>query len=145
MSQTQITDEYVVHEKTKVFKPKVILLDLHGTIIPVRTEEEVIIPFIKENLLNYLTENWNDTNVTRCVDGLTRQSFEQHFIFEHEDAPIIGKENQGENISNIISSVNEFVNWQIEIKRPTTETYILQHLCSKKAFHDGKIKIKLVS
>ena len=84
-----MSDESEEAAKTRIFKPKVVLLGFNGTIAPMNWENQLIAPYITENLHKFLEDNWNNETVTAAFKKLKEESFQQHHVFQNTDCPVI--------------------------------------------------------
>lgn len=91
--------------KVKIFKPDAFIVDFHGTICPMKWEEEVVLPYVIENLNAYLIENWAVIDLMNLIDTLRQESFIQRFKFNRNDAPLI--EDDSEDLQSVRRSICE--------------------------------------
>lgn len=74
----------------RVNLPKLVLFAFHGTIAPQNWEDLAIFPYLRDNLKTYLADSWStNAQVSGLIELLTQQSFDEHFVFERNDAPVI--------------------------------------------------------
>jgi enolase-phosphatase E1 len=140
-SDDSLNSESERKKKVRVFKPKVIILDFHGTVSPINWEEECILPYVKQNLSNYLDQNWTNHKVVDLVNKLRNQSFEQHFVFENEESPVISAEDPAESDDKTVKRTTvEFINWLIDKKKDTTESLKLQKLVWLEGYHKRELR-----
>lgn len=136
--------------KIRIFQPKFILIDFHGTISERKWEDKIIFPYVKKVLNNFLIENINEQEIQNCIAGLKNESFEQRFTYKYDDAPIIDdittiNEQQNANDSDVEASaqianqMSEFLLWQLNMKKETRETQIIQRLVWQDGFKRRKI------
>lgn len=131
--------------KVRVPRPQVVLLDFHGTICERQWEDKVIFPYVKRALSSYLLNNWNNDSVQNCVAGLRNESFEQRFRHKYEDAPVISDAIDGHeiNINELMHQVGEFVLWQMNNKKETKDTQIVERLVWQDGFKRNQITTPL--
>src|SRR4051794_18599461 len=98
----------------RVRTPKAVLFVLHGTTAPMDWEDRVIFPYVKEHLLPYLEANWNiSKDILPLIDVMRRQSFDDHFVFETVEVPLIHDfNNTNSNWREALRTVNAYVMWQ---------------------------------
>lgn len=127
-------------ETTEVHKTKAILFSFHGVLSPTNWEEECILPYIKANLANYLQENWNKDNITEIVNNLRQESFDEHFVLENQDSPVISDEdpNDSEDVY-LKKTVNDFI-WLLDHKKDNNESLRLEKLVWIEGYDRGNIK-----
>lgn len=116
--------------KVRVLKPKVILLDFHGTISERRWEDKVIFPYVRSAVQNFLKDNWADDTVQKCLLSLRNESFEQRFRHKYDEAPVINDETTTEELDPALSAaqLGDFVLWQIANRKETRETHTIERL-----------------
>ncbi|KAI2803901.1 Enolase-phosphatase E1 [Blomia tropicalis] len=126
-------------------RPKLVLFGLHGTIAPTDWEEQCIFPYIRANLLKYLELNWNVNEEVRfLIDRLRQQSFDDHFVFETMEAPlIIGFNMTNSNWKDVLHTVHDYVLWQLNKLRSSKESICLVRLCWIQGFREQAIKIPI--
>lgn len=115
--------------KVRILKPQVVLLDFHGTICERRWEDKVIFPYVKRAVGSYLHDNWTNDSVQKCIPGLKNESFEQRFRHKYEDAPVINDcQADGQDVNELMSQAAEFLLWQMNNKKETKDTQIIERL-----------------
>ena len=113
-------------------------MDFHGTICPIKWEDEVILPFVIENLNGYLIENWSVIDLMSLIDTLRQESFIQRFNFARNDAPLI--EEDAGDLESVRRSICEFIVWQITNRKETKTCISLQRRVWHKGMTEGKLK-----
>ena len=132
------TQEQKTVTKVKIFRPDAFIVDFHGTICPMKWEDEVILPFVIENLNGYLIENWAVIDLMNLIDTLRQESFIQRFKFNRNDAPLI--EDDSEDLQSVRRSICEFIMWQITNRKETKTSISLQRLVWHKGMAENKLK-----
>lgn len=144
---SSLLPELFRHQTThvRVFRPQVILLDFHGTISERRWEDKVIFPYVKQSVIRFLQDNWTNDSVQRCLPGLRNESFEQRFRHKYDDAPIIEDQSVGEDLDpgQLAQQMGEFLQWQMNTKRETKETQIIERLVWQDGFKRKQIATPL--
>lgn len=129
--------------KVRVPQPKVVLLDFHGTISERRWEDKVIYPYVKQAVDGYLQSNWDNDTIQRCLPGLRNESFEQRFRNKFDDAPVIDEPVDGEEDrvgpKQLASQMSDFLIWQMNSKKETRETQIIERLVWQDGLRRKKI------
>ena len=142
MSVTQEIVKIESNKKSvKVFKPKAIVLGFHGTIAPIDWEDNIIVPYIRQHLKEYLTNNWNNNNVHQLISELKHESFDQHFVYENNECPVIADDE--EDLSEQISSVNDFLIWQMNNRKETQDSQTLFKLVWTDGLNNERIHLRL--
>lgn len=122
-------------------KPSVVLFGFHGTIAPVDWEDRCIEGYVRENLLEFLLANWNQNEVYQLICGLKDQSFDEHFVYETANAPlIIGFNKTFSNKDSVVESVYRFVAWQMSRSRLSKESLCLVRKCWTEGFEKKAIQ-----
>ena len=127
--------------KVKVFKPKAIVLGFHGTIAPSDWEEKCLMPYIRDNLLRYLRQNWNNETISRLIPKLRHESFEQHYVFENNGCPVVTDDDTNEEEQ--IQSLNDFLIWQMNCGKDLIESKIVYKMAWMEGLDNRQIQIKL--
>lgn len=150
---SSLLPELFRHKNTKVrlFQPQIILLDFHGTISERRWEDKVIFPYVKRSIGQYMRENFATDAVQKCIPGLKNESFEQRFRNKYEDAPVIedqtevmwDREDDRQLQQQMADQVGEFLLWQMQTKRETRETQLIERLVWQDGFRRKQISTPL--
>lgn len=131
--------------KVRVLQPQAILLDFHGTISERHWEDKVIFPYVKRAMNSFLRENRTSEPVQRCLAGLKNESFEQRFRHKYEDAPIINDQVESEEMdpNETADQMSDFLLWQINNKKETKDTQIVERLVWEDGFRRKQISTPL--
>jgi enolase-phosphatase E1 len=145
--QSPLLPDVFRHKTTKVRvpQPKVILMDFHGTISSRRWEDEVIFPYVKQAIDGYLKANWNDNTIQRCLPGLRNESFEQRFRNRFDDAPVIDESvtDEEDGPARLATQMSDFLVWQMNSKKETRETQIIERLVWRDGLRQKKISVPI--
>nr|XP_027203905.1 uncharacterized protein LOC113797685 [Dermatophagoides pteronyssinus] len=134
-------------ESIRFFKPKVILFNIIGTILPINWQDECLKPFINNNIRRFIEENWLDSEFV--YDMITIQfqheSFEQYFDNNQKDCPLIlNFDRDHSNWMDVIDSCEKFIHWQINNHITMSDSTLeLLRLCWMDGYRKGLIKTKL--
>lgn len=136
-------EEYSLSNQiVRVFKPKVILFTFLGTLVPLNWENVCLENYVRNNLLEFLKENWSTDIVSSLIEKLRSQSLDQHFIFENTNIPLILS--YGIYYSNwqiVLYSVKKYVLWHIDnVKVLPENVFMLIKLCWIDGFQRKKIQ-----
>ena len=123
--------------------PKLVLLAFHGTIAPQNWEDTAILPYVRDNLQTYLANNWfTNEHIANLVELLTQQSFDDHFVFERDDAPVIPNLNPtGNNQNRVIEAVCRYALWQLGLDLTSPDVLKLVRFCWHDGFQKKLIKV----
>ncbi|XP_054167628.1 enolase-phosphatase E1-like [Oppia nitens] len=58
----------------KLQKPKVIIMDVIGTAVKLGFIEKILIPYVKSDIKEYLTEKWTDKNLKKNIERMRKES-----------------------------------------------------------------------
>lgn len=136
-------EEYSLSNQiVRVFKPKVILFTFLGTLVPLNWEDICLENYVRNNLLEFLKENWSTSTVSNLIEKLRYQSFDQHFVFENTNIPLIlSYDIDYSNWMIVLHSVQQFVLWYIDnIKVLPENVFMLIKLCWVDGFQRKKIQ-----
>lgn len=142
---SSLLPEIFRHKTTtiRVLQPKVVLMDFHGTISERRWEDKVILPYVKKSMHKYLQENWANETLQKCFDTLKHESFEQRFRHKYDEAPVIDDNNDEIVPSQLAAQVAEFVLWQMNNRRETRETHVIERLVWLDGYRRGELATPL--
>lgn len=132
--------------KVHVLEPRAILLEFHGTISERHWEDKVIFPYVKQAVDQFLKTNWYNETVQQCFFGLRNESFEQRFRNKFEDAPIISdvtKDGNEMETEELVSQVSDFLVWQMNNKKETKDTQIIERLIWRDGLKRQQIKVPI--
>ncbi|KAH7638513.1 enolase-phosphatase e1 isoform x1 [Dermatophagoides farinae] len=135
-------------ELVRLFKPKVILFNLIGTIIPLDWQDECIEPFIRDNIHRFIEENWSKSEFVyeMITIQFQQESIEHYFHNDRKDCPLVLNFNRDHsNWMDVIDSVEKFIHWQMVNTQLTmsNQTLELLRLCWMDGYRKGMIKTKL--
>ncbi|XP_075854711.1 enolase-phosphatase E1 isoform X2 [Microcebus murinus] len=116
-----------------------ILLDVEGTTTPIAFVQDILFPYIKENVKEYLQTHWEEEECQQDVSLLRKQAEED----AHLDGavPIPGASGNGaQDPQRTIQAVVDNVCWQMSLDRKTTALKQLQGHMWRAAFAAGRMK-----
>lgn len=144
---SSLLPELFRHKTTKVriLQPQIVLLDFHGTICERKWENKVIFPYVKRVLPNFLKDNINNEQVQRCLLSLKNESFEQRFRYKNDEAPIIDDYTSVEefNPQELAQQMADFVLWQMQSRKETKDTQIIERLVWQDGYQRKQIQTPL--
>ncbi|XP_049646244.1 enolase-phosphatase E1 [Suncus etruscus] len=117
----------------------VILLDLEGTTTPIAFVQDILFPYIKENVKEYLQTHWEEEECQQDVNLLRKQAEED----SHLDGvvPIPATCGNGvDGLQQMIQAVVDNVCWQMSLDRKSTALKQLQGHMWRVAFKAGHVK-----
>ncbi|XP_006151501.1 enolase-phosphatase E1 [Tupaia chinensis] len=116
----------------------VILLDIEGTTTPIAFVKDILFPYIKENVKEYLQTHWGEEECQQDVYLLRKQAEED----AHLDGavPIPAACGNGADDLQVIQAVVDNVCWQMSLDRKTTALKQLQGHMWRAAFTAGRMK-----
>lgn len=115
----------------RVLKPEVILIDFHGTISERKWEDKIIYPYVRATISSYVKENLKKSDdLQKYTVALREESYIQRFVNKDDSAPVIGdfEANSEENFDSMTEQICEFLNWQIDKRKLTEETKLIERL-----------------
>ncbi|ELW63903.1 Enolase-phosphatase E1 [Tupaia chinensis] len=121
----------------------VILLDIEGTTTPIAFVKDILFPYIKENVKEYLQTHWGEEECQQDVYLLRKQAEED----AHLDGavPIPAACGNGADDLQVIQAVVDNVCWQMSLDRKTTALKQLQGHMWRAAFTAGRMKAEYVA
>ena len=126
--------------KVRIFKPKALVLGFHGTIAPIDWEDKCILPYIQRHLREYLIENRNNSTLIQLIPRLRQESFDQHFVYEMSECPVIGDD---DDEPRLILSLNDFLIWQMNNFRETKDSKRVFRLVWMDGLNKHRIRVPL--
>src|SRR2546423_14479125 len=96
---------------------KCVLLDIEGTTTPISFVHDCLFPYVKNNLISFLNENWDSPELQEQIQLLREQATKDvnNNLF---DAVLIPEVQQGEKSSNEIKkAIIQNIQWQMKIDR----------------------------
>ncbi|XKL69530.1 hypothetical protein PGB90_007299 [Kerria lacca] len=119
---------------TKIkFSENHVLLDIEGTISSVSFVKDILFPCIRENLKQYIEDNWSKQEF-RSILNLLKKQFAEDVANKVENlVPIVENENEKD-------SVIQNVLYQMDLDRKNVALKKLQGNILKNVFHSGKLK-----
>ncbi|CAM4730772.1 hypothetical protein PO909_022186 [Leuciscus waleckii] len=123
-----------VAENTRVF-----LLDIEGTTTPITFVKDILFPFIRENLEEYLSAHWEEDECKQDVHLLKKQAEED--LRQNKAGPVHAVDQTVHtDEEKAICEVVETVLWQMDADRKSTALKQLQGHMWRAAYMTGKIK-----
>ena len=116
-------------------KIRVLLLDIEGTVTPISFVHDILFPFARDHVRDYLIENSETPAVQEDIAALFR---ERSIDEEKGDAPP-----QMENGARSIDSIIAYVNWLIGHDRKSPALKSLQGKIWEQGYRDGTLKAPL--
>ncbi|KAF7701353.1 enolase-phosphatase E1 [Silurus meridionalis] len=117
----------------------VFLLDIEGTTTPITFVKEVLFPYIKEHLEEYLGAHWEEDECKQDVQLLKKQTEED--LKQNRACPVHAVDQTVHtDEEKAIREVVDSVLWQMDADRKTTALKQLQGHMWRAAYVSGKIK-----
>ncbi|KAM5339424.1 enolase-phosphatase E1 isoform 2-T2 [Glossophaga mutica] len=117
----------------------VILLDIEGTTTPIAFVKDILFPYIKENVKEYLQTHWEEEECQQDVSLLRKQAEEDSYLVGAVPIPA-ASENGADDLQQMIQAVVDNVCWQMSLDRKTTALKQLQGHMWRAAFTAGRVK-----
>jgi enolase-phosphatase E1 len=111
-----------------------ILLDIEGTITPIAFVHEVLFPYARSRVRDYLVENLNSSEVLTDIAGF----YEEHALdVEHTREPpdVIGGPHDVH-----LDSIVSYIHWLMDRDRKSTALKSLQGKIWKQGYDNGTLK-----
>ncbi|KAL7982141.1 hypothetical protein Chor_001198 [Crotalus horridus] len=109
----------------------VFLLDIEGTTTPITFVKDILFPYIRENIRDYLDTHWEEEECQQDV-GLLRKQGVVPIPLETRDGE--------EEVERVIQAVIDNVLWQMSLDRKTTALKQLQGHMWRAAYENGCLK-----
>ncbi|XP_063281429.1 enolase-phosphatase E1 [Pelobates fuscus] len=114
------------------------LLDIEGTTTPITFVKDVLFPYIKDNVKEYLHKHWEEEQCQEDVSQLQKQAE----IDAHLDGfvPIPSFSDGTADLQTVVQAVVDNVHWQMSLDRKTTALKQLQGHMWKSAYVSAQVK-----
>eukprot|EP00069_Balaena_mysticetus_P002759 bmy_16217T0 len=122
----------------------VILLDIEGTTTPIAFVKDILFPYIKENVKEYLQTHWEEEECQQDVSLLRKQAEEDSHLDGAVPIPAASG-NGADDLQRMIQAVVDNVCWQMSLDRKTTALKQLQGHMWRAAFKAGSMKAEYVA
>ncbi|XP_005388301.1 PREDICTED: enolase-phosphatase E1 [Chinchilla lanigera] len=116
-----------------------ILLDIEGTTTPIAFVKDILFPYIKENVQEYLQTHWEEEECRQDVSLLRKQAEEDAHLDGAVPIPTASGEG-ADDLQQTIQAVVDNVRWQMSLDRKTTALKQLQGHMWRAAFTAGHVK-----
>ncbi|XP_005208225.1 enolase-phosphatase E1 isoform X2 [Bos indicus] len=117
----------------------VILLDIEGTTTPIAFVKDILFPYVKENVEEYLQAHWEEEECQQDVRLLRKQAEEDSHLDGAVPIPAASG-NGADDPQWMIQAVVDNVYWQMSLDRKTTALKQLQGHMWRAAFKAGHMK-----
>ncbi|KAG5272487.1 hypothetical protein AALO_G00166080 [Alosa alosa] len=117
----------------------VFLLDIEGTTTPITFVKDILFPYIKEHLEDYLSDHWEEDECKQDVHLLKKQTEEDHRLNRAGPVHAVDQTVHTDE-EKAIREVVDNVLWQMAADRKTTALKQLQGHMWRVAYNTGKIK-----
>ncbi|XP_054157269.1 enolase-phosphatase E1-like [Oppia nitens] len=133
------------NENVLVFKPKVIILCFEGVVVDNKVDQRYIEPYIRDNMLNYLTEHKNDNQINQIIANLRQRSNYDRADYGYSECPVVVDELPEHTTEQILESVVTYIDWQTNNHRVSNDALRLQKLVCLDGLEKNRIKLKVYS
>ncbi|KAL8206386.1 UNVERIFIED_CONTAM: Enolase-phosphatase E1 [Gekko kuhli] len=120
----------------------VILLDIEGTTTPIAFVKDILFPYVKDNIRDYLRKRWEDEECQQDVGLLRKQAEDDSHMDGVVPIPLETRDGE-EEIERVIQAVVDSVHWQMSSDRKTTALKQLQGHMWRAAYENGCVKGEL--
>lgn len=119
----------------KVLSAKSIICDIEGTTSSISFVKDVLYPYVKKNVEEYLKAHWSEDATKTVVAALREQADEDKKAEVEGVVPIPAEESE-----DVIPEVIKNVEWQMTLDRKVGALKTLQGLVWAQGYKDGTIK-----
>lgn len=127
-----------------MFDYDVVLLDIEGTTTPISFVKDILFPYVRDNVRDFLEKYWGTDQCRVDVEALRNQAKEdkdmEDVVLIPDEEENLSQDNSGASKETIVDAVVANVIWQMNSDRKTTALKQLQGHIWRKAFDDGVIK-----
>ncbi|XP_072031741.1 enolase-phosphatase E1-like [Amphiura filiformis] len=125
--------------KKMIEKVKVVLLDIEGTITPITFVHDILFPYIRKHLSDYLDKHWKEAECQQDVEALRQLAAEDTKAGTPGAITIPAASDDSKERKNIIQAVIESVNWLMDADRKVTALKQLQGHMWKDGYVEGAL------
>uniref|UniRef100_A0ABM5GKE7 Enolase-phosphatase E1 n=1 Tax=Pogona vitticeps TaxID=103695 RepID=A0ABM5GKE7_9SAUR len=118
------------------------LLDIEGTTTPITFVKDILFPYVKDHIQDYLRAHWEEEECQEDVGLLRKQAEEDSRLDGVVPIPMESRDGE-EEIERIIQAVVDNVCWQMSSDRKTTALKQLQGHIWRAAYETGHVKGEL--
>ncbi|KAK6635622.1 hypothetical protein RUM44_000876 [Polyplax serrata] len=119
-------------------KATAILLDIEGTTTSISFVKDVLFPYVRDNLKDYIDSHWNDEKFKANLKALKAQAEKDAEEKLENFCPIEEGENEKESlVKNVL--------WQMDLDKKNTALKQLQGHVWSEGYENGKIKGQVYS
>lgn len=123
-------------EQGSANEAKIVVVDIEGTTTPITFVKDTLFPYVRDNVKEYLTSNWEKEETQKDVAAL-REQYTQDKEANVEGAVEIVSEGEVEaQVDSLVANVL----WQMDNDRKSTCLKQLQGHMWREAYESGKVK-----
>ena len=115
---------------------RAVLLDIEGTTTPISFVTEVLFPYVRREVRDYLTKRWEEDEVQNDIEALRQQSIAD----QQDDSINVSLIAENGSKEDIIESVAKNVEEQMDLDRKITPLKQLQGHMWKFGYQSGELK-----
>lgn len=120
---------------------RAVVLDIEGTTTPISFVYDVLFPYAREALEDFLEAHWDDEGVQADVASLREQVAADVAAGVEGVVPILsGEDGAGEDAAEVRRSALENLRWQMDRDRKTTGLKSLQGKIWRAGYESGALK-----
>uniref|UniRef100_A0A8D0HDG1 Enolase-phosphatase E1 n=2 Tax=Sphenodon punctatus TaxID=8508 RepID=A0A8D0HDG1_SPHPU len=116
----------------------VILLDIEGTTTPIAFVKDILFPYIKDRVKEYLRAHWEEEECQQDVSLLRKQALADSNLEGAVPIPLETGTRE-EELERVIQAVVDNVYWQMSLDRKTTALKQLQGHMWRAAYATGQV------
>ncbi|KAH9488122.1 Enolase-phosphatase E1 [Bulinus truncatus] len=117
-----------------------IVFDIEGTTTPISFVKDTLFPYVRNNIEDYLTKNFENADVQKAIAALRDQAAKEK---EEKVEGVVEIPTGDASKEDVVKAVCENVKWQMDADRKTTELKVLQGMIWKDAYESSEIKGEL--
>ncbi|GBB87458.1 hypothetical protein RclHR1_13920009 [Rhizophagus clarus] len=124
---------------------KCVLLDIEGTTTPISFVHDRLFSYVKNNLVNFLNENWNSLELQEQIQLLREQAMKDVNNNVSDAILVPEKQQEGEktNEDEIKKAIIQNIQWQMTINRKIGALKSFQGFMWKSGYESGELKGEL--
>ncbi|CAB4490328.1 uncharacterized protein OCT59_025118 [Rhizophagus irregularis] len=121
---------------------KCVLLDIEGTTTPISFVHDRLFSYVKNNLVNFLNENWNSLELQEQIQLLREQAMKDvnNNLSDVILVPEVQQQGKKTNEEEIKKAIIQNIQWQMKINRKIGAFKSFQGFMWESGYESGELK-----
>jgi enolase-phosphatase E1 len=121
---------------------KSVVLDIEGTTTSISFVHDCLFPYIKNNLINFLNNNWNSPELQEQIQLLREQAIKDvnNNLSDANLIPEIKQQGEKSNEEEVKKAIVQNIQWQMKTDRKISSLKSFQGFIWKSGYESGELK-----